>query len=174
MKLYAQIGGQDREIVVEPVDGPGNEGRWKIVIDGVEKQVDARRVAAGSWALHDGDKVTLVDVDAPKEGELLVEIRGGNAVPVKLVDPRRHLLDTVKVARPQASGPTSVTSPMPGKVVKLLVKAGDAVTAGQGLVVVEAMKMENELRAARAGTVQAVRVKEGQPVEGNETLLTLE
>jgi biotin carboxyl carrier protein len=172
MKLYAQVGSQEREIVVEPVDG--QDGRWKIVIDGVERQVDARRVAGGSFALHDGDKVTLVDVDAVKEGELVVEIRGGNVVPVKLVDPRRHLLENVKVARPQATGPTAVNSPMPGKVVKLLVKPGDAVTAGQGLVVVEAMKMENELRAARAGTVQAVRVKEGQPVVGGETLLTLE
>jgi biotin carboxyl carrier protein len=172
MKLYAQVASREKEITVEPVDG--QEGTWRVIIDGVERTVDARRVAAGSYALHDGDAVTLVDVDAGKDGELLVEVRGGTAVPVKLVDPRKHLLETVKVARPAATGPTAVTSPMPGKVVKLLCKPGDAVTPGQGLVVVEAMKMENELRAARAGTVQAIRVKEGQAVEGNETLLTLE
>jgi acetyl/propionyl-CoA carboxylase alpha subunit len=172
VKLFAHVGSKDREITVEPVDG--QEGRWRVIIDGAERLVDARRTAPGAYALHDGDRVTVVDVDNLKEGELLVEIRGGVAVPVKLVDPRKHLLDTVKVARPAATGPTAVTSPMPGKVVKLLVKPGDAVTAGQGLVVVEAMKMENELRAARAGSVQAIRVKEGQPVEGGETLLTLE
>ena len=172
MKLFAQVGPHEKEITVEAVDG--QDGRWKVIVDGVERTVDARRVAPGSYALHDGDVVTVVDVDAGKEGELSVEIRGGNTVPVKLVDPRKHLLDTVKVTRPAATGPTAVTSPMPGKVVKLLVKPGDAVTVGQGLVVVEAMKMENELRAARAGSVQAVRVKEGQPVEGGETLLTIE
>ncbi len=62
---------------------------------------------------------------------------------------------------------------MPGKVAKILVKAGDAVTSGQGIVVVEAMKMENELRASRDGTIDKLHVKEGQPVESQELLITL-
>jgi biotin carboxyl carrier protein len=63
---------------------------------------------------------------------------------------------------------------MPGKVVRVLVKPGDAVTARQGLVVVEAMKMENELRAARDGRVRDVAVKEGQSVDAGTVLLTVE
>jgi biotin carboxyl carrier protein len=62
---------------------------------------------------------------------------------------------------------------MPGRVVKVLVAPGDAVAARQGLVVVEAMKMENELRAPRAGRVSEVRVHEGAPVEANTVLIVL-
>jgi biotin carboxyl carrier protein len=62
---------------------------------------------------------------------------------------------------------------MPGRVVKVLVAVGDAVAARQGLVVVEAMKMENELRAPRAGRVSEVRAREGAPVEANTVLIVL-
>ena len=73
-----------------------------------------------------------------------------------------------------ATGPQRVTAPMPGKVVRVLVKPGDAVTARQGLVVVEAMKMENELRAARDGRVRDVAVAEGQSVDAGALLLVVE
>ena len=63
---------------------------------------------------------------------------------------------------------------MPGRIVKVLVKAGDRVVRGQGLVVVEAMKMENELRATRDGTVAAVRVSEGMSVDANAVLVVVE
>ena len=72
------------------------------------------------------------------------------------------------------SGPQRVIAPMPGKVVRVLVQAGDDVKARQGLVVVEAMKMENELRAARDGRVRDVAVKEGQSVDAGAVLLTVE
>ncbi len=71
-------------------------------------------------------------------------------------------------------GPIASTAPMPGKVVKLLVSAGDQVTARQGVVVVEAMKMENELRAGRAGIVREVLVAEGASVEAGTPLLVIE
>ena len=73
-----------------------------------------------------------------------------------------------------AEGPQRVTSPMPGKIVRVLVKPGDRVDARQGLVVVEAMKMENELRARAAGTVTEVRVTEGSSVEAGAILVVLE
>jgi biotin carboxyl carrier protein len=73
-----------------------------------------------------------------------------------------------------AAGPQRVTAPMPGKVVKVLVSPGDEVEARQGLVVIEAMKMENELRAPRAGRVREVHVKEGAPVESGRLLVVLE
>jgi len=67
-----------------------------------------------------------------------------------------------------------VQSPMPGKVVKVLVTVGDEVKAGQGVVVVEAMKMENELKSPKDGKVKAVSAKEGQAVEAGQSLVTLE
>ena len=59
---------------------------------------------------------------------------------------------------------------MPGKVVRVLVKAGDAVKAGQGLLVIEAMKMQNEIRSPKSGTVEKLLAAEGQPVNAGETL----
>ena len=72
------------------------------------------------------------------------------------------------------SGPHTVTAPMPGKVVRVLVKPGDAVVARQGVVVVEAMKMENELRSPKAGTVADVKVTEGTSVEAGTVLAVIE
>jgi biotin carboxyl carrier protein len=72
------------------------------------------------------------------------------------------------------SGKVVVTAPMPGKVVRILVTPGTEVTEGQGLVVVEAMKMENELRSPKAGKVLEVFAKEGSTVEANAKLLSVE
>ena len=171
MKITAQAAGREREITAEPLE---EEGRWRVVIDGTELLVDARRVAPGSYSLLIGDEVITVDVDPGRDGDLLVEVRGV-MVTVKPIDPRSKLLERAGLQRSAGmAGPTPVVAPMPGKVVKVLVKAGDQVTAGQGLVIVEAMKMENELRAPRAGTVATVKAKEGQPVETQETLVTIE
>jgi biotin carboxyl carrier protein len=168
MKLTAQVGDREREIDVEPIDGG-----YRVTIDGVTRVVDAQRVGAGSWSLIIAEVSTPVDVDTGRDGDLLVDVRG-QQVTVKIVDPRKKLLENAKVARPPSAGPTAVVAPMPGKVVKILCKVGDAVAAGVGLVVVEAMKMENELRAPRAGTVAAVNAREGQAVEGGESLVTIE
>jgi biotin carboxyl carrier protein len=72
------------------------------------------------------------------------------------------------------TGPQRLVAPMPGKIVRVLVQVGDTVVARQGLVVVEAMKMENELRAARDGRVKEVHVAEGAPVEAGRLLLVVE
>jgi biotin carboxyl carrier protein len=76
--------------------------------------------------------------------------------------------------RAASGGSQRIVSPMPGKIVRVLVKAGDHVAAKQGLVVVEAMKMENELRAARAGRVRELSVAEGQSVDAGTVLLVVE
>jgi len=73
-----------------------------------------------------------------------------------------------------ASGPSHVRSPMPGRIVRVMAAPGAQVAAGDGLVIVEAMKMENELRAARGGTVRTVHVREGQAVDGGALLVELE
>jgi biotin carboxyl carrier protein len=74
----------------------------------------------------------------------------------------------------RAEGKQLITAPMPGKVVKLLVKVGDGVKEGQGLVVVEAMKMENELKSPKAGQVTELYTQEGCTVEHNAKLLAVE
>ena len=86
-------------------------------------------------------------------------------------DPRDSRGDAGEIA---ASGPQRITAPMPGRVVSILVAKGDEVEAGAGIVVVEAMKMQNELKAARAGRVSSIRVVEGATVGGGEVLATID
>jgi biotin carboxyl carrier protein len=71
-------------------------------------------------------------------------------------------------------GQQMLTAPMPGKVVKVLSKVGDSVKAGQGIVVVEAMKMQNEIKSPRAGIVADIRVTEGLAVNANQVLAVVE
>jgi biotin carboxyl carrier protein len=73
-----------------------------------------------------------------------------------------------------AEGPQTIVAPMPGKVVKILVNVGDEVQEGQGLVVVEAMKMENELKSPKAGKIASITAKEGTAVEMNAKLMVVE
>jgi len=171
VKFSAQLAGEEKEVSVEAAEG----GRFVVVVDGAERLVDARRLGPGAWSLLLDGEVVTVDVDAGKDGELLCDVRG-TVVPVKLVDAGRRLLEKAQAdaGAHGPKGPTAITAPMPGKVVRVLVKPGDAVAAGQPVAVVEAMKMENEIRAPRAGTVHTVHVKEGQPVEGQEPLVTVE
>ena len=90
---------------------------------------------------------------------------------VAAVDRRRH---ATGVSGTIVDGVQRVSAPMPGRVIRVLVKPGDAVTAGQGLVVVEAMKMENELVSPKSGTVQDVTVAEGQSIEAGRLLVIVE
>jgi biotin carboxyl carrier protein len=109
------------------------------------------------------------------EGDLIVHVNGV-AVPLTVTNapgaPRRSAARGGKDGGSR-SGPWTIVAPMPGRIVKVLVKPGQAVAARQPLVVVEAMKMENELRAPRGGSVAEVRVSEGSSVEANAVLVVL-
>jgi biotin carboxyl carrier protein len=113
-----------------------------------------------------------VAVERRSNGERIVYVNG-RAVPVSIVDPREQLTRRRSAVAPDA-GPRSIVSPMPGRIVKVLVSEGDTVAAQQGLIVVEAMKMENELRAPRAGRVTSVKVGEGTSVERGAVLIVME
>jgi biotin carboxyl carrier protein len=95
----------------------------------------------------------------------------GLRLTVELEDPRKW---NPAASTRKSSGKESVKAPMPGKVVRVLVSEGDEVVAGQGLLVVEAMKMQNEMKAPRAGRVLTIAVKEHEPVTAGSVLLTIE
>lgn len=95
----------------------------------------------------------------------------GSAVTVVLRDPRAMVS---RGANGASSGRQSIAAPMPGKIVRVLVATGDAVEAGQGLIVVEAMKMQNELKAARPGKMIEIRARAGQTVVAGDILAVLE
>jgi biotin carboxyl carrier protein len=159
----------EREVVLEALA----EGRFRLTVDGQAREVDARRLGATGYSLLIAGASYRVDVEGnPPEISLQV---GERALSVRLLDRRRQLLQRVGAQRGQrCAGLATVRAPMPGKVVKVLVAADTQVKAGAGLVVVEAMKMENELRAPHDGLVREVAVREGQAVEAGERLVTIE
>src|SRR5207247_1062944 len=147
----------------------------RAVVDGVERTIDARRVAAGTWSIVDGIEARLVDVDGALS-KLMVEVSHPDG------DPRQAM---ASVADPDArgaelgpgatgaAGTVTLRAPIPGKLVKVGIKVGDRVKAGQTVLVLEAMKMENEIRAPRDAAVLAVHVAEGTAVETGHDLVTL-
>jgi biotin carboxyl carrier protein len=147
-------------------------GLFEVRLRGRVHVVDAYR--------HDYGTLSLI-VDTASESAML-DWRGAAKVNVRLkhathafeiLDERRLRLRRA-AGRFAAEGRQAVTSPMPGKVVKVLVRTGDEVRQGQGLVVVEAMKMENELKSPKDGKVVEVLAAEGQAVEANAKLCTVE
>jgi biotin carboxyl carrier protein len=132
-------------------------GRWSLLIGQPE---GGRPEVARSFEIA---------IEPRAGGELIVHVNG-RAVGVT-IDTRRKRRRQSPAAT--ATGPTAVVAPMTGRIVKLLVAPGDVVEALQPLVVVEAMKMENELRAPRAGSVTDVRVSEGKSVEANAVLMVI-
>ena len=143
---------------------------WTATVDGRVMRVDFRRVD-DRWSMLVGEASYEVAIESRRQGRHLVHV-DGHIVPVTVRVPGRGGRNAVDDGE-SATGPATIVAPMPGRVVKVLVAPGDAVIPRQGLVVVEAMKMENELRAPRAGTVAEVRVREGAPVDANVVLVVI-
>jgi biotin carboxyl carrier protein len=156
------------------IERAGAEGRFHIAIDGeAPVEIDATALTTNgtaAWSLRDVASGVVssvaVTLGANGEGEASV---AGHAIPVALPTRRRRS----RTALGAGDGEQRVLAPMPGKIAKVLVVVGDAVTPRQGLVVVEAMKMENELAATRAGTVTSVTVAEGDSVEAGRLLVVI-
>ncbi len=170
-RFVATLGKELLEVAVEPLEG----GSFRVVIEGRERLLDARRVESACWSVlpPEGGAVHLVDLDAPRGrvGDWNISI-GGAQVMTQWMDARAA--HAARVVAPRAGGgPAQVRSPMPGKVVKVLVKLGDTVELGQSVAVVEAMKMENELRAPCAGVIAEVAVRDGVAVEAGQLLATI-
>ncbi len=100
--------------------------------------------------------------------------RRGERCEVEVVDERTRHIRSLAGGNERARGPVPLKAPMPGLVVRVQVEAGQAVAAGAGVIVLEAMKMENELRAAGQGVVRAVRVRPGEAVEKGQVLVEFE
>ena len=168
MKVHIAAGGRTRAVEVSR-DGD----RFVVSVDGHQHEVDVK-VINGVWSVLVGPaggptRSYAVAFSQFAEGALAVHVNG---VPVE-VTINRMRRTAASSTHPGNEGPQRVTAPMPGKIVKLLVKPGDKVEPRQGVVVVEAMKMENELRARAAGTVSEVRVTEGASVEAGAILVIL-
>ena len=148
-----------REVAVSVVE---DGGRWSMLVGPPQPDAQAE---GGHYASYD------IAIESGGAGDLVVHVNGV-AVRVTIVDRRSRGHRRVRDGGDETQ-PRTVVAPMPGRIVKVLVKPGETVQARQGLVVVEAMKMENELRAPRAGTVAEVRVTDGASVEANAVLVVL-
>jgi len=149
--------------------------KWQVVVDSRTIEIDSELVSAvvqvepGVYSvLLDGAsyEIRLIETSRGMSAEV-----GGRRFAVEVNDPR----DTSRGPRSSlGSGRQNVVAPIPGKVVRVLVKAGDSVDEGQGLVVVEAMKMQNEMKASRPGRVIEIRAQAGDTVSAGDTLAVLE
>ncbi|MEP7307214.1 MAG: biotin/lipoyl-containing protein [Acidobacteriota bacterium] len=194
MQYEIEVDGRLRQVVVHRV-GDG----FAVEVDGRRWQVDLARVDSHTLSLitgvvppngDTGDATPASDssrrpgvgplvsprpggpsreviVSSGTDGRLVVRV-GATAFSVALNGRRRT--DEMVAG---TDGPQRIVAPMPGKIVRVLVGVGDAVHARQALIVVEAMKMENELRAARDGTVAGIHVKEGVSVEAGAPLIDI-
>ena len=183
MILHVEAGGRSRVVEVRR-----SGGRFIVMLDGREHAADVNELN-GNWSFligppEEGDSIgvsrptrsyEVAFVDGP-DGAMMVHV-DGQPVPVSVAPLRPAWGARGRDAARQGSseaGPRRIAAPMPGKIVKVLVKQGDTVEARQGVVIVEAMKMENELRSPKAGTVSEVRVKEGDSVEAGAILVVVE
>ena len=167
MAYKATLGDQTYTISVHELD----EHQYKIVIDAEEHLIDGRQLTGHMYSLIVENKSFTVDV-AEKDDEYTVAYEG-KSFQVGVLDERKARRGGAGASL-SGAGEKEVCSMMPGKVIELLVHEGDAVEKGQGVIIIEAMKMENEIRAAVAGTVKTVLVEAGQTVESGELLVELE
>jgi biotin carboxyl carrier protein len=164
MKVEIELGGAVRTIEMARYDGGM---RW--TIDARAVDADVVEVGAGVYSILIGGQSLEARVEERTEqGGGLRVIVAGQEFAAEVRDPRqwrRH-----RGAAQEAEGRQQVVAPMPGKIVRVLVKAGNNVKAGEGLCVIEAMKMQNEVRSPKSGTVERLMVAQGQAVNAGEAI----
>jgi len=161
--LHIQIAGRTHKVVLAPdapaeVDGHPIPASIQLLAPGVlSLLLTLPNGATRSFrCIADGDEAVLID---------------GARIPYTLADPRSLRALTSSTAD---TGPKPLKSPMPGRIVRVLIANGQEVTAGQGCVVIEAMKMQNELKAPKAGTIARLTAAVGETVPSGATLLIVE
>jgi len=143
---------------------------WRASIDGRPLAIDVAEISPYCIAiLLDGQSFEISVAPSP-DGKLKLQTHAQEFI-AEVVDPRAW--SSRQHGGGEAEGRQQIVAPMPGKIVRVLVQAGDHVEAGQGLLVVEAMKMQNEIRSPKSGTVERVLVSEGQPVNAGEILCVI-
>jgi len=165
MKLAVEIDG-----ATVPLELSRDGERWRFCLDAAAEREALVRMAEPQVysVLLDG---RVYDAHVEQTQDCMVVVIAGRRFEIGVRDPRRW---SRKSGAGGAEGRQNIMAPMPGKVVRVLVAAGDAVQAGQGLLVVEAMKMQNEMKATKAGRVVSIAAQAGATVSAGEILATIE
>lgn len=168
MKLSATIA--DYQTGVQIWD----EGRRVVAeIDGRRYTLEVHESGPNGYLFVSQGRVFDCRVDGrPESGKTVNVIVGTTGYPVAITDPKRFR--SAALASVHGSDAARIVASMPGKVVRVLVEVGDRVEAGDGIVVVEAMKMQNEMKSPKAGTVVALNVQIGATVNGGDVLAVIE
>ena len=164
MKYYARIGQNEYEVEITPD---------QLFVDGMPVNVDLKQSGMTELysMLFDGaSHELLIGADRFNYNVTLY----GEQFQIQVEDERTRRLNAGRRMTSESSGNASVNAPIPGLVVKVLVEVGSEVVEDQPLVILEAMKMENEIRSPRAGTITKIEVSSGQRVEQNSPLIVLE
>lgn len=168
MRLTAELDGEQHSINLKR-DG----ARLTASIDDREYELKAREQGAGVYLLRFGHRVFECRVDWTNNTRDRAEVYlGSESYEVSLADPKR--LRGARGAGAHADGTAHLAAPMPGKVVRVLVEQGATVEAGQSILVVEAMKMQNEMKSPRAGTVKELHAAPGATVNAGDVLAIIE
>ncbi len=158
----------ESELISIEVAGEG--GRRGISVDGKEEVIEWVRLPDGGYSILFDGRVYDLSAEIDGDSYSVAGRRGRCSFHVR--DPRR--LDSSAAAEQGTAGLQRLLSDMPGKVVRVLVRENDTVTYDQGLLVVEAMKMQNEIRAPKAGIIKSIGVSAGRTVNTGDFLLSLE
>ena len=168
MAFIAKLGEQSYAVEIEET----GKSVYRVSVDGNEFLVDGKKTGRTNFSLIVDNRSFEIEVDnTDDEYRVLVD---GRNYHIHLVDERRVRIGGRPRRRSSFRARQNVSVPMPGKIIAVLVGEGDAVEKGQGLVIVEAMKMENEVRSPIAGEVKEIKVKPGDTVEGGAVLLIVE
>lgn len=165
MKYFAKVGFNEYEIEIDHNN--------QVTIDGQPVTVDIRQSGVPElYSVLFGGRSFDMLIE-PQRFDYTITFRG-EQFQVQVEDERSRRLNTGRKAPAVPHGELAIKAPIPGLVVKALVAEGDQVADGQPLIILEAMKMENEIRSVRAGTIRRVIVAAGQRVEQNQDLILLE
>ena len=168
MSYLADFQGRTHRVVVNTMGSPA-----AVQVDETTHEVDFTPIVGGLFSLLVGGRSFEVDVVEEGEGVLAIWVEG-ELHQIEFEEEGRLRRKAPRAGDKGRGGPQTIVAPMPGKVVKLLVASGQEVTAGQGVIVIEAMKMENELKATGPGVVKEIKVQEGAGVGGGEVLVVIE
>ena len=166
MKLQARIDDTDYEFEIRESDG-----KLSANINGREYELESSEPEPNVFLFKESGKVYQAFV-SPSSGSALQVRVGTNEFEVELTDPKK--LRGAGASSANTDGLAEIKTAMPGKVVRILKAKGETVTKGEGVIVVEAMKMQNEMRSPKDGTVTSLRVTEGQTVGAGDVLLVIE
>ena len=162
MKFEIRISGKTRIVELSQEDG-----HLRILLDGISLDADAVEVVPNTYSIVLAGESHEVQIAPLPDGRIKLHTGLAEFV-AEVADPRAWR--GRKHGALEAEGRQPILAPMPGKVIRLLVNEGDNVEAAQGLVVVEAMKMQNEVRSPKSGKIERLLAKEGQAVNAGEIL----